>query len=228
MPRPTGRYILNYKRIPYKTEWVEYPDIEAVVKKIGAKPTEKKPDGRDHYTVPVIHDPSTGAVVADSFAIGKYLDTTYPNTPRVFPPGLDALQAAFLAPFLPTYARPLFQILIARVPGILNPRSAEYFRATREVMFGKRLEEIHAPADWDSLKEAWGQLRGFISENGEEKDMFLGGDLITYCDVQVASMLVWVRAICRPDSEEWKRIAGLDDGFWGKYLERFDKYAQVI
>ncbi|KAJ8699426.1 hypothetical protein PTI98_002541 [Pleurotus ostreatus] len=45
------RYALNIKGIPYQTVWVEYPDIEAVCKKIGASPTgEEAP----HYTLPVI------------------------------------------------------------------------------------------------------------------------------------------------------------------------------
>ncbi|KAI0322567.1 hypothetical protein OF83DRAFT_1080149 [Amylostereum chailletii] len=33
------RYFLNMKDIPHKTIWVEYPDIEPEMKKIGAKPT---------------------------------------------------------------------------------------------------------------------------------------------------------------------------------------------
>ncbi|KAI0682851.1 hypothetical protein BC835DRAFT_807562, partial [Cytidiella melzeri] len=57
------RYALNYKGIPYRTEWVEYPDIEPLCKKIGGSATAKKEDGRDHYTLPMIYDPSTGEVV---------------------------------------------------------------------------------------------------------------------------------------------------------------------
>ena len=39
------RYALNYKRLPYKTVWVEYHEIEPVAKKVGAKPTKTKPNG---------------------------------------------------------------------------------------------------------------------------------------------------------------------------------------
>jgi len=39
------RYALNYKRLPYKTVWVEFHEIEPVAKKVGAKPTRLKPNG---------------------------------------------------------------------------------------------------------------------------------------------------------------------------------------
>jgi len=39
------RYALNYKRLPYKTVWVEFHEIEPVAKKVGAKPTTAKPNG---------------------------------------------------------------------------------------------------------------------------------------------------------------------------------------
>jgi hypothetical protein len=54
------RYSLNYKGIPYKTVWLEYEEIEPFSKRLGALPTSNKPDGRPHYTLPMIHDPATG------------------------------------------------------------------------------------------------------------------------------------------------------------------------
>ncbi|KAK0215070.1 hypothetical protein IW262DRAFT_1440636 [Armillaria fumosa] len=44
------RYVLNYKGLSYQTEWVEYPDIEPLYTKIGAKSHITKPDGMTpHY-----------------------------------------------------------------------------------------------------------------------------------------------------------------------------------
>ena len=66
------RIALNYKRLPYRTEWVEYPDIEATLRAIGGAPTAKVSlnDGsggkKDHYTLPAIHDSHTNAVITDS------------------------------------------------------------------------------------------------------------------------------------------------------------------
>jgi hypothetical protein len=38
-----ARFALNYKRIEYKTEWVEYPDVEDLWKSlyVGGHPSEK-------------------------------------------------------------------------------------------------------------------------------------------------------------------------------------------
>jgi hypothetical protein len=78
---------LNYKGLAYKTEWIEYPDIADLCKKIGAEPTMIRKDGRPYYSLPVIQDPKTGAVISDSARIAEYLDETYPDTPKVFPAG---------------------------------------------------------------------------------------------------------------------------------------------
>ena len=44
IPSPV-RYALNYKKLPYKTVWLEVQEIEPVAKKFGAKPTKVKPNG---------------------------------------------------------------------------------------------------------------------------------------------------------------------------------------
>lgn len=64
---------------------------EALGIKLGAKPDTMA--GKPWYTLPIIYDPSTDRVVADSLEIAKYLDEQYPETPNVIPPGTDALQA---------------------------------------------------------------------------------------------------------------------------------------
>ncbi|EGN93794.1 hypothetical protein SERLA73DRAFT_144791, partial [Serpula lacrymans var. lacrymans S7.3] len=85
------RYCLGYKGLVFKTVWIEAPDIEERMKVIGAKPTRVKSDGSDFYTLPVIEDPSTGAIVSDSLVIVEYLDKTYASTPAVLPPDTRAL-----------------------------------------------------------------------------------------------------------------------------------------
>ena len=72
--------LLNYKKIPYKVEWVNFPEIEAMCKSIGAAPSGKKTDGKPHYTVPVIKiEPPTGSsdpvvVLSDSYNIAQYIE----------------------------------------------------------------------------------------------------------------------------------------------------------
>jgi len=41
----TVRYALNYKKLAYKTVWVQFHEIEDFAKKVGAQPTRTKPNG---------------------------------------------------------------------------------------------------------------------------------------------------------------------------------------
>lgn len=226
-PHFTNRYTLNYKGLAYKTEWVEYPDVEAVCKKLGALATEKKPDGRLHYTLPVIYDPSTKAVVADSAEIAKYLDQTYPNTPRLFPDGTLDYQAVFLDVVRPLISMPLLQILLSRICGSLNEPSAVYFRKTREEAFGKTLEELNTEEMWQKFEQALERLKGYYDANGAGKDLLLMGDRVSFCDLQIASLFVWAKVITGEDSQDWKRIIAFQNGKWVKFMEQFRAYETV-
>jgi glutathione S-transferase len=213
--------------LKYKTEWVEYPDIETVCKKIGAPPTDKKADGRDYYTLPVIYDPSTKAVVADSPVIVKYLDNTYPDTSRLFPEGTQAFQRVFHHLVIPTVITPGLHIVLYRVWKLLNPPSQAYFRQTREVLFGQNLEDIGGEEYWKNLENGLVRLKECLELNGEGKDMLFAGDRITYADFQLASAFVWIRVVCGKESEDWKRLSSIHGGKWSKFLQQFEKYEYV-
>ncbi|KAI0079504.1 hypothetical protein K474DRAFT_1639689 [Panus rudis PR-1116 ss-1] len=226
------RYVLNYKGVAYKTEWVEYPDIEALCKKIGAKPTDKKPDGRDHYTLPVIYDPSTKAAVENSIDIIRYLDKTYPNTPPLFPKGTHALQTAFYDAFASTVMLKLFRVVIAQSAQQMNEPSEKYFRATREPIFGK-LEDVAPPGEvgeqrWKEAEEAFGKLAEWLDANSKagETGIFVTGETFTYADALIASRLVWARVVL--DAEKWARITSWQGGRWEKLLQAVQKYETVV
>ncbi|EKM51701.1 uncharacterized protein PHACADRAFT_127502 [Phanerochaete carnosa HHB-10118-sp] len=219
-----SRYVLNYKGLKYRTEWTEYPDIEDLCKKIGAPPTDKKRDGRDHYTLPVIYDPNTKSVVADSDEIVKYLEKTYPNTPKLFPEGTSALQHAFHQLVRPTVMNPILHIVVARVWKLLRPKSQEYFRETREVSFGKRLEEIGSEDDWKTLESGLERVKNCLDTNGEGKNLLLMGDRITWADFLLASVLIWLRVAAGEGSEDWRRLVSLHGGRWAEFMEQFAKY----
>jgi hypothetical protein len=64
------RYVLNYKRLPYETVYVSYPDISKLWRELGLSPLA----GPGPSTIlPVISVPSTDggppSVIADSFNI---------------------------------------------------------------------------------------------------------------------------------------------------------------
>ncbi|KAI0089591.1 glutathione transferase GTE1 [Irpex rosettiformis] len=225
------RYALNYKGIAYRTEWTEYPDIEPLCKRLGIPPTDKKPNGGDRYTLPIIYDPSTNTAVGDSAKIAKYLDTAYPRTPRIFPPGTDAFQAAFEAFFLSKILQPTFRTVAAQTAAkTLNPISGEFFRRSREedFYFGK-LENLNTPEAWKALEEGLGQAKIFLEANGEGKALtFFGNkDKLTFSDFQLAAVLKWSKSAWGDNSEEWERIARFHDGFPGKFLEQFNELEVV-
>ncbi|KDQ50540.1 hypothetical protein JAAARDRAFT_141818 [Jaapia argillacea MUCL 33604] len=227
------RLALNIKGIPYKTIWLEYPEIEPTLLKLGAKPTDTKVDGRPHYTLPVIHDPSTNAIVSDSYAIAEYLDAQYPDTTPLFPKGSAALQAGFIRAFQDVALSNVRVILLPVTHGRLNPISQDYFRRTREANFGKKLEEFcpegkEREETWELVRRGWSLVDGWFKKNRDGEDGFVTGREVTFVDVFIVSSLLWFKLILGEDSEAWKTILTWDEGRWGKLLEVFEKWQVVV
>ncbi|EJD07674.1 uncharacterized protein FOMMEDRAFT_16303 [Fomitiporia mediterranea MF3/22] len=221
------RLSLNYKGIPYKTEWVEYPDIEPTMKRIGGAPTSKKADGRDHYTLPAIHDSVTGRVITDSTAIAEYLDATYPDTPALFPPGTKAAIATLEHIFMQNIKTTIFPIMMFETHGKLNPASQAYWRVAREAAFGKKLEELAPPgpgrdAMLKQLLEGLDTAAGFYDRNGEGVQFYFA-DKFSFADAIVVGFLIWIRAILGAESDAWKAISTRNNGRWGKLVESTQK-----
>ncbi|TFK45007.1 hypothetical protein BDQ12DRAFT_673949 [Crucibulum laeve] len=224
-----ARYCLNYKGIPYRTEWIEFPDIEAKCSSLGIPPTSHK-FGKDHYTLPAIHDPTTGISLADSIAIAEYLDTTYPDTPIVFPSGTAALQYAFLDAYLPTL-RPFWRFSLPVLADKLNPPSAEYFIRTRSAMWGKSIRDVlpsgeERVEEWKKAKESVGIVDGWLKKNGEGP--FIMGATPCFADFFVGGCLTHLKSVLGEDSEEWKDITTWHNGRWKAFLDGLKEYQAVI
>lgn len=224
------RLALNIKGLPYKTVWVEYPDIEPLCKKIGAKPTEVVA-GVPRYTLPVIHDPTHNAVIANSIDIARYLEAMYPDTTPLFPGGLHGLHEAFQDAHQRIALRGIYHIMLPVTHTKLNPVSEVYFRRTREAKFGKKLEEFsplgpQRDAHWAQVEEGHGVADGWLSKN--EKGTYVMGETMSYADVTIAAYLLWVKAIFGVGSEEWKDILEWQGGRWASFLAQFEKYEQII
>ncbi|KAH8115003.1 hypothetical protein DFH11DRAFT_1762205 [Phellopilus nigrolimitatus] len=221
------RVSLNYKAIPFKTEWVEYPDVEPVIKRFGGAPTSKKPDGRDLYTLPAIHDSETGKTITDSIEIAAYLDETYPSTPALIPSGTRGAIELFSSVFEQALA-PIFPIMLPASNAILNPTSEEYFRRTREESYKKKLEELAPPGPirdeiWAKVKEGLEKIAGFYDKNGKDSTFFLG-NTFTFADAIVVGYLAWVQIVLGPEGDEWKAVASWSGGRWGKLIELTKKW----
>ncbi|KAF8965876.1 hypothetical protein BDZ97DRAFT_1810125 [Flammula alnicola] len=222
------RYCLNFKGIPYKTEWIEYPDIEEHCKKFGILETSKNTDGRPHYTLPAIHDPSTGVYLADSFLIAEYLEKTYP-TPSLFPHNTLGLQT----PFNDTYGGQmdaLWNFILPATCLVLNPPSEEYFRRTREKLFGTTLEDLvpkgeNAVVEWAKYKDGLGKVDTWYAKSGGP---FLIGDAVSWADFVVAAYLIWLRIIWGEDSQQWKDITSWHQGRWKILIDNLKKYETIV
>lgn len=179
------------------------------------------------YTLPVIHDPNTGATVSDSVVIAEYLEKTYPNTPKVFPNETHGLQLAYLkTPLL----APATAIVLPQTHKILNPPSEVFFRATREKTFGRQMEDVpprgeERVATWKQVEDNFAKVAQLYEKEGGP---FMMGRTLSYADIVTGSMLVWVKLIFGEDSEEWKLIKGWQSGRWETLLKDMEKYLTVV
>ncbi|KAJ7321016.1 hypothetical protein DFH08DRAFT_889794 [Mycena albidolilacea] len=223
-----SRYALNFKGIPYTTVWLEYPEIEEKCKEIGASPTRNKPDGRPHYTLPMIHDLATGAVISDSAKIAAYLDATYPDKPMLMPAGTAGLHRAF-EDAAHALISPIYPYGLPAAHKNLNPVSAEYFRRTREVAWGKTLEDLTPKGDedaveWKKLKDGFGKLDEWIRVNGPESPYFMG-DTPCYADLWTAAYVMWIRLVL---PGKWEEVKSWHEGRWAKLLKGLEEYETVL
>ncbi|RPD62493.1 hypothetical protein L226DRAFT_504141 [Lentinus tigrinus ALCF2SS1-7] len=229
------RYCLNIKGIPYKTVWVEYPDIEALCKKIGASATDKRTDGTPLYTLPVIYDPNTKTAVSESATIARYLDRTYPDTPRLIPAEADALVSAFIDAFWAALDWQFEPIILPVETSILRPASRPYFRETREKKLGCKLEEAAPPGSakhaqcWEGVQKGVHKMAGWLDADGQEKRFFMGDKMgITYADIMLASFFMWFKMSFGDESQEWRRIMSWDGGRWAGFMSAFERYEAVV
>ncbi|KAI0699939.1 hypothetical protein C8T65DRAFT_658659 [Cerioporus squamosus] len=201
------RYALNVKGIPYKTVWVEYPDIEALCKKIGATPAEKRKDGTPLYTLPIIYDPNTKSVISYSAAIARYLDSTYPHTPRLIPEEVDALITALEDVIWAVFPDWDFvPIVIPAVCAILHPASQL----------------------WEGVQKGVHKMAGWLEADGKEKLFFMGDKKgLTYADVILVGFFMWFKKCCGEDSQEWKDMMSWDGGRWARFMAALEKYESV-
>ncbi|KAF7302933.1 hypothetical protein MKEN_01255800 [Mycena kentingensis (nom. inval.)] len=220
-----AKYVLDLKGIPYKTIWVEYPEIAPLCKKIGAKAT-KELSAVAPYTCPIIHDASTGAIISDSFEIARYLDSTYPETPRIIPEGTTAFHYAFIAAFEAKLA-PLVTYALPATLLILNAASQEYFARTKAIseFGGMPLKEVFPPPGSERDLAVWkdfqAMLDGYDAWMAEE-DKFFMGDTLSFADVTFAGWLYWVRLVL--SKEKWADIESWNGGRWARLMKEFAKY----
>jgi glutathione S-transferase len=241
------RLTLNYKRVPYKTVWVESADIQRAMKEAGAVPLSggKWPDGVERYSVPAIKDPDTGKVLSDSFEIAQYLDEKFPDRPTLVPKGTEAQQAKFsenvpalLHPVyiysiitLLIFIKHLLQSLAAAGTYITWAKLSEYgkpaFEETmRQIDGGPPFAERPVPtdADFEKMDNVFERLAEAIDAHGG-KNGRLYGDQTTFADFAVGAVFQWLRHIL--SQERFEKLLQLNGDRWKKLVDEHVEYTNV-
>ncbi len=149
------RYALNLKSMPYQTVYVELPDIEALAKKIGARPLVRSLSVSPFYTIPILQDDSTSAVVSDSAAIAAYLDRTYPSSgPVLIPVGTMTLQFAFADAVNDAFNRLRSPLFYSDMAVRMNDRKTVY----------KRMKLMLEAPEGEEREKLWGMMGGSLGK----------------------------------------------------------------
>ncbi|KAF9266686.1 hypothetical protein L218DRAFT_921227 [Marasmius fiardii PR-910] len=217
------RYSLDYKKIPYKVVWVNFFTMEEVAKRIGAPPTGVRADGSPRYTVPFIHDDTTGATVSESLLIAEYLDKTYPETPRLVPEGTRALQAIY-ADTVPRKIVPWMGVIRSKIDALNTPE----FQKGIAKAYGPppNLSPEQSQAGWEAGKAGFDEVERWYADHG---GLFLAGDKPLYADFTLIGWFHSLRILLASE-ERWKEVETMNNGRWIKMLEAADKYesAEVL
>ena len=153
--------VLNYKKIDYTTEWVEYPDLAPKFKSLGIPPNPKDAHGYfTDYSSPAIKH-ADGTYQMDSWPIALELEKQHPSPSLHF----DDPIVVKIRDLQPNLMDPLRSLIIPRVPeAFLNKPSADYFYKTREKLFEKPLEQVEKDAN---AEECWGKAKAPAKEMGD-------------------------------------------------------------
>ncbi|KAF7188529.1 Glutathione S-transferase-like protein ustS [Pseudocercospora fuligena] len=221
-----ARLVLNYKHIPYKTQWVEYPDLAPTFKSLGIPPNDPTVNPNATYSSPAISLPD-GRHIMDSLAIAHELEKLYPSPSLSFDKA-EEMQSAVLK-----VNKALVPIIIPRIPElILNDSSKEYFLETRAKRFGKPLPELARTADvgkcWEDAKSGLHEISALLAGNHDGRTFVLGGNQEpSFADFVLAGFWRFVERV-DVDGDLWARLKTFDSKFGrhrmavAKWLERDD------
>ncbi|KAH9433712.1 hypothetical protein MCOR02_005757 [Pyricularia oryzae] len=186
------RYALNFKKVSYKTELVELPDVKNVRKSLECAPVRKHMDGSDFYTLPIVKNTKTGEIVGDSFDIALYLDRTFQTGPRLMAAGTEGLTAAFNAQVDALWVQ-IVRLGMRNFP--FNPANGHIYKAEACARFGAE--------SWEAMDTQTEEERVKILKDGEaaleplakwyrmdESGPFLAGAQVAYADIAVGGWLL--------------------------------------
>lgn len=245
------RLALNYKCVSYRTQWVHLPDITSVRQQLGVPANRTLPDGAPFHTLPVIQDTEKGQLLGDSFEIAQYLDSAYPDGPRLIHPHTTGLTAAFNARVDGIFTK--YAILCSQMPfdpavedavKAIFAKRASAMSVDMAAFGGEQREQLllQMEADLGELAKAYSHTGGttdyFWRTGGTEKSqsqrpppgresakVFLDGDEPAYADLIVAAWLKMFEAAM--PAEDWQRVRGFQSGRWGRLVDALRRCSDI-
>ncbi|KAI1264455.1 hypothetical protein F5Y18DRAFT_82170 [Xylariaceae sp. FL1019] len=218
------RYALNYKGIPYHTEFVDFPDIPSVRQSLNVKTIDTYADGSTRYTLPILKDESTNALIGETWDMAVYLEKQYPQGPSLFPNGSIGLIKSFNE-YVETAFAPFQPLCIDEFP--FNPETADKTKSNMLGRWGKKSwdEAILKP---DARAQSLRNLAAVLTNVAALYELtdgpfMMGGDKPSFADFSVAARL----GIFECSMKEWNDIKEWNGGVWRRLLQALEPWKEV-
>lgn len=202
------RLVLNYKGLPYRTIWLEYPDIAPTLQSLGISAHKDVPA----YTLPAI-TLSDGRHIMGSMEIAQELDRLSP-TPSL---QLDLPVVAQVETIVNHATRSYPRVYIPRIIGLLlNEPSVAYITKNYLPVIGGVLPDIADEVPAAMLEEVKGILRPLTRLKKAEGRFFLGLEP-SYADVLLGAFLQSAKMLSRKE-DLFEQLSDIDE-FFGNLME---------
>ncbi|EMC92108.1 hypothetical protein BAUCODRAFT_276412 [Baudoinia panamericana UAMH 10762] len=205
-----ARLALNYKSIPYKTEWLEYPDIAPTLKSYSVPPNDPK-DSTAQYSSPAVKLPD-GTYVMESLKIARALEKLQPEPSLHLDNGYTERMQSAAQKVLQSLA----PIGMPRIPvKLLNEASQPYFNETRSKRFGMSLPELAksqmaGETAWKKAEPAMEEIKTILHEH--EEGPYVMGKTVSYADFILVGLWRFVELLDE-DGDMFGRGMNFDEAF---------------
>ncbi|ODQ80621.1 hypothetical protein BABINDRAFT_160876 [Babjeviella inositovora NRRL Y-12698] len=192
------RAVLNFRGIPFETQFFTYSTFPALLEKEGVKPWPQAP----HYTLPAISH--KGKTIMGSDQIVAYLEKEFPHSRSVYPTPEALEEATSMCSLVPTLEGVTAPTAGAFVSGIMEDVDQKYFLWKFDERDGiidipKLLDDPAAILEnWDLIQRFFNGFEGFTSKNFSAEQLgrlksgkYLFGDHCSYADILYFSLLFW-------------------------------------
>ncbi|KII85966.1 hypothetical protein PLICRDRAFT_115162 [Plicaturopsis crispa FD-325 SS-3] len=224
------RLVLNYKRLSYRTQWVETSDLEATLRALDIPPTTTKPNGDPKWTLPALIDytVSPPALLADSTPIIEYLERTYPPPDPalgLFRGGTRALHALFEHHLATRISAKMTPLMVGYMYAAKSARD----KADFEARLGVGPDALMLPpgeereARWAEVRAEFGVLAGVWEKGKSGGGVFIMGERPALTDFALGGLLMSWRHASPEDA--WARVTEWDGGRWAEFAKALEEWA---